>query len=522
MERHGKMRNTFIITGQAGSGKSFFIANYLSKLPGTKFMATTGAAAARLQEIKIPATTLHSFLSIREKDKKLFQTLNEREPKNKRLRVRNLIIDEASMLDMADFEAFKNYYPLANIFLVGDWTQLSPVGGTLIKEYQVDHVLEITDNWRCTDTRLLKLMDAIKKGDSNYVNAIIKSKTTQKFNSINLTYRNFNKQIIGNLLHPIIKTGDFLIFKPHYIDFSGSKRTDHHFEELGRICRFINNVAYEVIEMNENQTRVRNIYNNDILFVADDEIPFFNVSESITIHCCQGLTFNDKYTIDLNGAEKATELNRLLHVAVSRAKNLDQFSFLSDPDKNPIEIKIEPLQPLSSQFSGSQEEVWLKIKDFLFNQTSPERAEKETCTIKSPINRELNSTSLRTNEEAIKILGIKRTSYYNYKKAGLSLEDMADLANSGLTLRTWRTKKAKNEIEELKNAKKKISAVKNKEEYLNLIYIAPDGGIEISSVTKRKAEELIQKPFIGPIENTNNPKYKIVNDEGLYYIYGEL
>jgi hypothetical protein len=430
------------------------------------------------------------------------------------------------MLDMADFEALKNYYPLANIFLVGDWTQLSPVGGTLIKESQVDYVLEITDNWRCTDTRLLKLMDAIKKGNSNYVNTIIKSKTTQKFNSINLTYRNFNKQIIGNLLHPIIKAGDFLIFKPHYIDFSGGKRIDHHFEELERVCRFINNVAYEVIEMNENQTRVRNIYNNDIFFVAEDEISFFNVSESITIHCCQGLTFNDKYTIDLNGTEKAKELNRLLHVAVSRAKNLDQFSFLSDPDKNPIEIKIEPLNPLSSQFSGSQEEVWLKIKDFLFNSTS-----NETDTIKISINRELNSVSFRTDQEAMKALNISNRSFYRYKKAGLSISDMADLVNSGLTLRTWRNKKARNEdnndtklylekFEQWPIAKKETE--KNKEKYLNLIYIAPDGGIEISSVTRKKAEELIQKTFIGPIENTNNPKYKIANDEGLYHIYGEL
>lgn len=111
-------RESSIITGGAGTGKTTIMAELVKRMGGNAELLTpTGKAAARLREmIKLPASTIHRWLGWNGVD--CMRSATAGTP---------LIIDEASMLDSWLLWKVLSYKP-PKIILVGDAAQLQPVG----------------------------------------------------------------------------------------------------------------------------------------------------------------------------------------------------------------------------------------------------------------------------------------------------------------------------------------------------------------------------------------------------------
>ncbi len=138
-------KSFFLLTGRPGSGKTFEISNVISNLIDKRqevlVLAPTGKAALRLSQ-NIAANT-GKTLKADTIDRYLFKNgfgwaYDDWEkldslPKNEKLTVENLIIDESSMLDLEKVKIlfgalrFDENFPKRLIF-VGDENQLPPIG----------------------------------------------------------------------------------------------------------------------------------------------------------------------------------------------------------------------------------------------------------------------------------------------------------------------------------------------------------------------------------------------------------
>lgn len=118
-----------ILTGSAGTGKSFTVSRYLESLNGGfKVCCPTGKAAARLQQEGIPATTIHTMLGPQRngRDKGGWGFFyNKSMPMTANL----VVVDEAFMVStdlMSDL--LSAISPGTRVLFLGDPNQLPPVG----------------------------------------------------------------------------------------------------------------------------------------------------------------------------------------------------------------------------------------------------------------------------------------------------------------------------------------------------------------------------------------------------------
>ena len=170
----------FIVSGSAGSGKSYEILNILSHLENNEkqkylLLAPTGKAALRLNNDadfkNIKASTIDKFI-IDVKNKKITPAeLKE---------YKNVIIDETSMVDLLKFEKLLNIFnfkepSFKRLILIGDPNQLPAIGYGRVLEDVISYLrtnnayhnnyIQLESNCRSElkDNDVLKLAEAFKQ-----------------------------------------------------------------------------------------------------------------------------------------------------------------------------------------------------------------------------------------------------------------------------------------------------------------------------------------------------------------------
>lgn len=173
-------KKLFIVSGSAGSGKSYEILNiltHLEKNEGQKYLllAPTGKAALRLSSDKdfpnITASTIDKFIADVTYSKISRSTIKE---------YKNVIIDETSMVDLLKFEKLLKVFnfkepSFKRLILIGDPNQLPAIGyGRVLadvisfirssNDYQNNFVqLETNCRSELNDNEVLNLAEAFKQ-----------------------------------------------------------------------------------------------------------------------------------------------------------------------------------------------------------------------------------------------------------------------------------------------------------------------------------------------------------------------
>lgn len=183
--------HNILLTGPAGSGKTFLLNKYIAYLKkkeiGVAVTASTGIAATH-----IGGRTIHSWAGIGIKDQlssKEIQALTKKPYLKKQFeKVEVLIIDEISMLpahrlDMVDqvCQAFKkNFFPFGGIQIVmsGDFFQLQPISSNA-KKAEFVYQAKV---WAAMDLRVCYLDEQHRQTDQQ-MGQILKSLREDKVSS---------------------------------------------------------------------------------------------------------------------------------------------------------------------------------------------------------------------------------------------------------------------------------------------------------------------------------------------------
>ncbi|MBS1985820.1 MAG: AAA family ATPase [Bdellovibrionales bacterium] len=177
MELLGGDQNVFI-TGNAGTGKSYVINKFLSKLDRNLFpvLASTGAAA-----VLIGGRTFHSFFGLGIMEGGIEATV-QRALENKRVvkrlnKARGVVIDEISMIPGAALEAAERIAALARgksgswgglrIVAVGDFAQLPPVTRTGQRDWAF-----LSHAWQRTEFDSILLQEIMRTKNEEFARAL--------------------------------------------------------------------------------------------------------------------------------------------------------------------------------------------------------------------------------------------------------------------------------------------------------------------------------------------------------------
>ncbi len=138
--------STFVLSGQAGSGKTYLMSYLIQNVMKTYrdactlikvkpefedmvFTATTNTAAEVLEKsIGKEASTIHSYLSLKVYDDyKTGKTKLSKTPAWKQIHNKIVFIDEASMVDQALYAIIMESFVNSKIIFVGDPAQMAPI-----------------------------------------------------------------------------------------------------------------------------------------------------------------------------------------------------------------------------------------------------------------------------------------------------------------------------------------------------------------------------------------------------------
>lgn len=173
--------DSMLVTGRAGTGKSFLVKRMIEELRKKEKMvvvtASTGIAA-----VNIGGTTLHSFVGggLNPNPERAARGMTDVWA-NQWRRTDVLIIDECSMIDSDYFEKASKIGSLVRendkpfggmqIIMVGDFFQLPPYKGKFIfevdlfKEIVGEHIYELREQFRQTDPEYVQFLEKIRFGN---------------------------------------------------------------------------------------------------------------------------------------------------------------------------------------------------------------------------------------------------------------------------------------------------------------------------------------------------------------------
>ncbi len=186
----------FIVSGSAGSGKSYEILNIISHLENIEnqkclLLAPTGKAALRLGNDKdfknIEAWTIDKFI---------YDVINRKISATELREYKNVIVDETSMVDLLKFnrllEIFNfNDTSFKRLILIGDPNQLPAIGYGRVLEDLLNYLrvnkkynnnfVELETNCRSElmDNDVLKLAEAFRQGGEFENNLLAKFKSNE-------------------------------------------------------------------------------------------------------------------------------------------------------------------------------------------------------------------------------------------------------------------------------------------------------------------------------------------------------
>ena len=383
-----KQRKNVFMTSPAGYGKSYVIERivYWAKTEKISFGVTamTGTAA-----ILINGRTLHSFLGIglgKDKAEDLASVCNKY-VKQKLMKLRLLIVDEVSMLDIELFEKISTYLglirkkpdiPFGGIQLLfsGDMFQLPPVKGdycfqSKLWEQCQFQIVQFTKNMRQQkDTSFQTLLQSLRIGhcsttelqqlkslsNTEFTNGI----TPTRLYSLNIDVDNINQIELQELIkttHPILKT--YSIRFRNKISQAKTLIKSMNVPESIQLCSnaqvvltrnlqiesgLVNGSRGVVLEVTDSAVLVK--FQNGVIYPItyydhedENEILFsyipLRLAYALSIHKCQGMTL-DAIEIDLGKSifcwgQAYTALSRAKDMASIRIIDIHQKSFRTHP-----------------------------------------------------------------------------------------------------------------------------------------------------------------------------------------------
>ena len=314
---------SYNIDGRAGVGKSHLIREIKTQLQQQKKTFVCLAPTNKACRV-IEGQTLHKFVS-KIKNKKAMGNLN----------VDYIIVDEISMVKEVFYKfllALKKIKVQSKVLLCGDFEQLLPVNDRKTFNYKASPaLLELCDGNRLELLKCRRSDDILFNicKNSNKVN---KSEFNNKITSKNLVFTNKKRIEINELVmkrneeknkETKIKL-EKLCYDPNSQDVTLFPRVP-----------IIAKSSYKELNIANNQMfRVHHVTNNLIIIQDEDKNKFeiskydfqrmFYVAYAITIHKCEGETYNEPYTIH----EWERLDRRLKYVALSRATKKDLINII--------------------------------------------------------------------------------------------------------------------------------------------------------------------------------------------------
>lgn len=355
--------NEVVLTGSPGYGKSFLIERLREAHPEIIITATTNKAASLIDGV-----TIYSLIGLTLKDN--YKT-GEQEidyDKAQFISKETIVIDECSMINKELFIAIHTYLKKCKIIYVGDYYQLPPVNNDNFSMFSLGlKMLELTEPCRTDKHDIIHLMDELKTGIVNNVlyknfrpsdNIKIITDPTELDQLLNdfapnhdklLSYTNDNVVSQNFRIRSLTNRGekfdvnDYIVCKSAVPACNGDPRDLTKIESVMTITKIINQRSDDYAYIKCDNGGTYHVFLNPFSYSKNIKVlaskckstgkwkEYFDFKNSVldirdiyasTVHSAQGSTYRNVY-IDLRDLWKCynrSELQRLLYVAVSRAK----------------------------------------------------------------------------------------------------------------------------------------------------------------------------------------------------------
>lgn len=385
-------RNIYL-TGQAGSGKTFLLNNYIEFLKknkiGVAITASTGIAATHLN-----GTTIHSWSAIGIKNhldpqdlSKIMSNINTRD----RIQSANvLIIDEISMLDSSKLDMVnqvckmvrQNSQPFGGlqVILCGDFFQLPPIINK--KENPQSSFAYKSSAWEELDLTICYLNEQHRQVDEPFLKVLneIRSQEVSEYTFEKLSGR-LNKNIQSKIKPTSLYTHNENVDAINHFELDKINKPEHVYEmtsrgkeklvemlkkgclapetliikegavvmfvknnktrgyvngTLGKVIDF-NEDGYPIVETSSGQEIVApptswRLEDNDLILAEINQVPL-RLAWAITVHKSQGMSL-DAAEIDLS----KSFAYGMGYVALSRVRSLDGIRLLGI---NPTALMVD-------------------------------------------------------------------------------------------------------------------------------------------------------------------------------------
>jgi hypothetical protein len=343
---------TILITGKAGTGKTF-LTNRLKNLhKDWYFTAMTNQAASLIN-----GKTIHKHFGFT-LENPWFNDYTK--PSTKAAHV---IIDEASQLSQEKLEQLVRARPKQNFILVGDFNQLLPVDGSPIKKDWIDEVYELTDIHRTTDSRLLTFLDGILHGEVDW--RVITNRQTKHtdYNTLFITFENdaideYNK-LFSLVNGTPVKGRDWKFGTDHKTKISWRNKTETRFNTAA----WFNNELFTIVDNSDMDI----VLHNDRLgampiprTIFDD---YFEMNHACNFYDVQGQTIKGRVIVHLDSLLPdyltPDQRMRCLYVACSRVTNLDDlyFTYTDINELKDMKLSFCDIFGLGSSIKISQDDL---------------------------------------------------------------------------------------------------------------------------------------------------------------------